>query len=474
MTNNELLKISSLHNVAIIAPAGHGKTEMIVDIVEHSSRRQLLLTHTNAGVDAISKRLKKRNIPKDKYTVTTIAAFCIKWCLSYDNSSHIDKSLSPLVKAQVKKYYEQVYSGAKNIFECQWAGEVLRATYGGVIVDEYQDCVQKQHEIFVSINQVLPVIILGDPMQGIFSFAGKLVDWKTLPFRLFDVQTRPWRWAKANPQLGDYFSVVRSSLSPILDGKTCSIEIDSCNGSIEIIAPDKFNGYSLLKEFKQYENVVMITQWPNKQLQLCSRMPGIFQYDETQECNELFEFAEMLDNKSGAELFYTILKFVHSCATGVTTELATYVKRLQSNSLDFSRITKHSEFGELLLDTRGETKLKVVLKILNWFEANSSLFKLYRAELFYEMMRSIKFAHNNDISIFDAANRLRKDISLQKRYSDFKYLSSRTLLSKGLEFDCVIIDMTTPLSAKDFYVAITRAMKKVYIISNSNKFSFNK
>ena len=83
MTNEEWLKISGLKNAAIIAPAGHGKTEMIADIVEHSSKRQLLLTHTNAGVDAISKRLKKRNISKDKYSVTTIAAFCVKWCLSY-------------------------------------------------------------------------------------------------------------------------------------------------------------------------------------------------------------------------------------------------------------------------------------------------------------------------------------------------------------------------------------------------------
>ena len=53
-----------------------------------------------------------------------------------------------------------------------------------------------------------------------------------------------------------------------------------------------------------------------------------------------------------------------------------------------------------------------------------------------------------------------------KKDQIFKFLSSRTLLSKGLEFDCVIIDMTNPLSAKDFYVAMTRAMKKIYIISN--------
>ena len=79
MTNAELDKIIKMPNAAIIAPAGHGKTEMISDIVRYADGKQLLLTHTHAGVDAIKNRLKKKNISKEKYTVTTIAAFCIKW-----------------------------------------------------------------------------------------------------------------------------------------------------------------------------------------------------------------------------------------------------------------------------------------------------------------------------------------------------------------------------------------------------------
>ena len=229
----------------------------------------------------------------------------------------------------------------------------------------------------------------------------------------------------------------------------------------------------MAKECKQYKNIVYITKWPKQQLNLCNKMPGVFQYDETQECNELFEFAQVFDGKLGADLYCAILDFVKSCATGVTKELNSYINRLKSDSFDFSRITNHSEFGNLILDTKDDPKLLMILKILTWFEDNTSLFKLYRAELFYEMIRSVRYANNNNISIFDASNKLRKDVSLQKRYSNFKYLSSRTLLSKGLEFDCVIIDMTTPLSAKDFYVAMTRAMKKIYIISKSSKFTFD-
>lgn len=96
MTEAELDIIMHMPSSAIIAPAGHGKTEMIADIVSHSSGKQLLLTHTNAGVDAIEKRMQRRRISKEKYTVTTIAAFCIKWCISYDSTSNFDKTLSPL------------------------------------------------------------------------------------------------------------------------------------------------------------------------------------------------------------------------------------------------------------------------------------------------------------------------------------------------------------------------------------------
>ena len=49
MTKEELDLLISKHNGSIIAPAGHGKTEMITDIVIALEGKQLLLTHTNAG-----------------------------------------------------------------------------------------------------------------------------------------------------------------------------------------------------------------------------------------------------------------------------------------------------------------------------------------------------------------------------------------------------------------------------------------
>ena len=472
MTEADLDKIMQISSVAIIAPAGHGKTEMIAEIVKHTEGKQLLLTHTNAGVDAIEKRLQKRKVSKEKYTVTTIAAFCIKWCVSYNGTGEFDKALSPLNSAkEAKTYYAQLYSGAKKIFATSWVGNVLKASYAGIIVDEYQDCIQVQHEIFLAMNKHLPVRVLGDPMQGIFSFAGDLVDWNNLEFPIVDVETKPWRWSKCNPELGEYLMTVRDNLLPILSKQSCKVQIAPKNENVEIIAPAAFTGYSHLKELSQYSSVVYITKWPRQQLNFCSRMPGIFQYDEKQDCDELFNYAKLFDSKNKSELALAVILFAAECSTGIGKELKSYIDKLKIKSFDFSRIKKNTDFRDIIEETAPDLTKETALKMLIWFSSNPA-FKQYRTELLSEMIRSIKYAIDHDMSIFDAANHIRKDLGLQKRYTGFKFLSSRTLLSKGLEFDCVIIDMTTPLSAKDFYVAMTRAMKKIYIISDSNTFIF--
>lgn len=473
MTEAEINTVLSSHNAAIIAPAGHGKTEMIADMVAYSPHKALLLTHTNAGVDALLKRLKKRKVSPNLYSVYTIAAFCMKWCLSYFKTGVFDKSLSPLNKNEAKRYYAQLYSGTKKILETNWAAAILKATYSCIIIDEYQDCTQEQHEIFQTVSNYINVIVLGDPMQGIFGFAGNLVNWATLPFPQIKIETHPWRWDKTNKALGAYLSDIRQQLLPILKGNSCCVKIDSCNGSIEIVSPDHFNGYNMLSALSQFKNVVFITQWPQQQLNFCSQMPGIFQYDETQECTDLFDSSQLFDQEQGAQLLYYVMEFVKKCVTNMTS-LDVFKTKLQLNNWDFSRIRKNSDFGDILKTAVSKNKHLAILDVIGWVESHKDTFKPFRRELLEEMKRSIRFSLDNGLSIYESSIRLRRDSSLQKRYSDFKYLSSRTLLSKGLEFDCVIIDMQQQLSARDFYVAMTRAMKKIYIVSDTNTFTFNK
>lgn len=471
MTEEEAKEIGERRSVAIIAPAGHGKTEMIADLVALSEGKQLVLTHTNAGVDALKKRFNRKKIKK-KYVITTIASFCVKYCSAYYRSAHFDIELSPIngSREDVKEYYQQLYEGMNRLLQLNWVATVIKSSYSRVIVDEYQDCSMRQHTIMLSLNKILPIVVLGDPLQGIFDFAEPIVNWNTIEFPIVDIHTEPWRWKHTNPELGDYLTNIRPQLLPTLKGKQCELTIDDSNKNVVVISPSAFSGYSLLQEISSFGSTVYIAKWPKAQLYFCTSMPGIFQYDEKQDCDELFEYAKLFDSKKDADLLLTICQFAARCMTGINLQLASYINRLSSNNFDFSRIKKYTDFGELIKQSIPTSK-QSILNILEWFDNNES-FKIFRKELLQEMERSVKYAFTHDTSIFNAACLLRRDSGMTKRYSNFRYLSSRTLLSKGLEYDCVIIDMRDPLNAKNFYVAMTRAKKKIYIISNSNSFVF--
>lgn len=470
MIEQEWNELISTNTAAIIAPAGHGKTEMLAEIVERSSGKLLLLTHTNAGVDAIKKRMNKKNISSIRYNVETIASFCIKWCNSYCSTCNIDKSLSPLVKGQANAYYSQFYSGAITLFSKNWIGSVLRATYSRVIVDEYQDCTLEHHNIMLQICKHLPLIVFGDPMQGIFSFAGPLVNWDNLEYPIVDIKTYPWRWEKTNPQLGNYLSELRKLLLPYSNCSNCKIKIPT-TPDVSIVSSTDCNIYKLLPKMKEYSSVIYITKWIQNQMKLCSDMGGIFQYDEIQECPELFKYAEYFDTLQGSKLTLAALHFIKTCSTGVSAELKSYIERLENDDVNFSRIQKHKDIGEAINFVANTSNYSSVYNLICIIESKSE-FKIYRKELYYEMLRSIKYAIEHNSSVFEGANHIRKDAHLQKRYSQFKFLSSRTLLSKGLEFDCVIIDTMDKLSVKEFYVAMTRAKKRIYIISPTDEICF--
>lgn len=472
MTEEEVQEICSQKSAAIIAPAGHGKTEMIADLVSLSNGKQLVLTHTNAGVDVLKKRLTKKKVEKEKYTVTTIASFCVKWCSAYYRSAQFDIDLSPIkgTKTQIKRYYQQIYAGMKRLLHLSWFAKIIKSSYSRVIVDEYQDCSLSQHQVMLLLNNILPIVVLGDPLQGIFDFAEPTVDWNSIEFPIIEIHTEPWRWKQSNPELGEYLNTIRSQLLPSLTGKTCRISVNRNNKNVKVVSPLDFNEYSLMKEISDFDSTVYIAKWPNAQLKFCTRMPGIFQYDEKQDCDELFEYAGKFDSYKDTELLLATCDFAKICMTGISSELSSYYRRLKAGSTDYSRIEKNKDFGELLKKSIPTSK-RNILDILEWFIDNKK-FKIYRKELLLEMKRCVKYAIDHNCSIFDAACLLRRDSTMVKHYSNFKFLSSRTLLSKGLEFDCVIIDMTDPLNAKNFYVAMTRAKRKIYIISDTNSFAF--
>jgi len=114
------------------------------------------------------------------------------------------------------KDWDAIVSKATTLMGVAWMHEMVRATYGAVYVDEYQDCTILQHEFISAIGKIIPVEVLGDPLQGIFRFGGmRIVDWEKdikPSFAEGEGFDTPWRWSKDAPDLGKWLAEVRVTL----------------------------------------------------------------------------------------------------------------------------------------------------------------------------------------------------------------------------------------------------------------------
>ena len=470
MKPEEISLIQAKQNAAIVAPAGHGKTEMITDLVDKLSGKKLVLTHTNSGVDALQQRMSRKTISKEKYCLSTISSFCMKWCDAYPNTAGID----PAIKMTDNMFYAMVHAGAVRIFQNEWARKVIETTYSCVIVDEYQDCVLLQHQLFVELNKTLPVYVLGDPLQAIFGFKEKLVSWKSICFDITPIETYPWRWEKTNPALGKYLNDVRTQLLPGLNGQRVKLSTAPNQAAVHRISTSALHDGSIFRIANQYETVLYIAKWEPDTIAFSKGTGGLFQHDETQNLKILYETSQLLDTDDGYARANTIYDFIGECVSGVATELKSYEGHIKEGDFNFSRIKKHPEFGKRMARLYKYHRHNDMMAVLDWIK-NEPALRIHRMELFTEMQRSIRRARDLNIPIVRAAQEIRMIPGNQSKYTRFKKLASRTLLSKGLEFDCVIIDLSKVgqnayycYSSTEMYVAMTRAMKAIYFITDQD------
>ena len=154
----------------LIAPAGYGKTFTIVECLKYTTGRQLILTHTHAGVAAIKEKIREANIKSDQYSVETISSFAQKYvCAFYVGSDVPDQDDS-------RKYHPFIIKKAQRIFQSTIVKRIINLTYTGLFVDEYQDCTKSQHQMILALSESLPTHIFGDSLQGIFNFYDDLVN----------------------------------------------------------------------------------------------------------------------------------------------------------------------------------------------------------------------------------------------------------------------------------------------------------
>ncbi len=472
----------------IIAPAGHGKTEEITRLVDGvQEKKALVLTHTNAGVNSLVKRFKRNNISYKKYDISTIDSFAVRYSRAYPSISGVNEI------PQNSNDYELCRLGAIKVFEINDFQEFLSTRYSLVIVDEYQDCNRTQHDFILMLSEHVDCIILGDPMQGIFDIGGDvLIDWEEVRqnFEMHETELHtPYRWHAHNEELGVWMKDVREKLE---GGMQIRLEqplinfINATNhGEIQSAIFDSLNDFDEVLLLIKDDSAL-----GSAKKQIAQSYNGRLQVVDSLDFKLLSKFLDIIENKNGEELFSGMMNFFSNCMTKTNLfkdKVERKLRQLWSDTppevsvLRLSIITvrdteqrkKINSLYQKFINVFEYIDMERVKAALALMEEIQEFIKNYNTgERGYIYRRDVwdgaknTFARyigeNGVISLAEEGQKIRQRISFVGR--SFNKIIGTTLLTKGLEFNHVIILKPENLNTKNLYVALSRAKKKITII----------
>lgn len=453
--------LSRLGNAAIVAPAGHGKTELIAQLAA-LGRRALILTHTHAGVHAIRARLKKLRVPTASAAVDTLAGWSTRYSHSFPGVAQ------PPPDPPQGQEWDQLYRGATKALSVPAIRDVVAASYDRILVDEYQDCSQLQHNLAAALSRIVPTIIFGDPMQGIFEFAGAHLSWWNTIYPTFAMAgtlPNPHRWAGKNPALGKWVAEVREQL---LRGDP----IDLSGGAASYRKTDTaFDMGAFFDHLDGKEGSVAAIHC-NKGLclKLAQATKGGYQAIEENEARRLQAFAVAWDTAADGDGRYAAVQsLAHECfhrSIAIAGEI-----------VDPDTTALEEVMASLATAMNNGTGLEGAAQFL-LVSRKHSRWRLFRSELWRDAERTVaEVAAGRCEHMVEAAKRVRKRSSIVGRKLPTRTVSTPLLL-KGLEFEHVVIPDATHFAgesraqAKLFYVAISRATTSLAIASSQRFLQF--
>ena len=454
----------------VIAPAGYGKTHLIALAVRASAGKQLILTHTFAGVNSIKAKMTTLCVPASKYHVDTIASWSLRLCIAYPESSGWK------IENPTNKQWNQLYDCCAGLLRKKFVRHIVEATYDGVYVDEYQDCSEIQHFLVCSLAEFLPSRILGDPMQAIFDFGeGDPINWERSVYPFFDCLGQleiPWRWEKAGePALGAWLKEARKRIElgqkiDLLGGRPPSV--------VRVTTDQKHldakQYSSLYGQLNHNESVIAMygrdPQSKNRTHRLARTMAGRFSSLEEVEGKAIHSFLGKLEAaKTVQEGFLLVLEFAKKCFTGVSGVLTAGTKRgelaKQSNSTKYPLVLCSAND---YLDNPTSVHLKYFLMALKVNPETS----IYRRDLLYRFFNVLQMhTDNEEANLSEVAHLYQRDMRHTGRPISHRKLIGTTLLVKGLEYEHAIVLDADALDARDLYVAMTRGSKSLTIVGKS-------
>jgi len=489
-----LLEFLSDPKGLLIAPAGHGKTYSIAQMVSsvEADKPQLILTHTHAGIASLKKKFQEQGIPPKKYTIETICGFLQRYVLSLCKRTDIPYQ-------EDENFFPKLAEIAVHLFSKPAVRRIVTQSYSHIYVDEYQDCTLDQHKIIMLMSEELPTHLLGDPLQGIFDFAQPIVDFEKdlLAFNRYDFLQTPWRWKNVGKEnLGQLILGMRQSLlkdrnvNLVTNKKAGCFVHDAQVQQRPAFFLQKIGPF--LKDLSQRSNSILVI-FPSyidckgiprgTVSDRCSAKPQIDVLNE-------FTLIEAIDDTS----YYKCAKSLDYLLENLPRARKPY-KRLSDILDDLS--FKNSDITDWLSDKRVKVKrdntkkvkaeaLSNVVSSIIKCPSYSTLIELFtmiksdlrwkakRADIFSSVFRCLKMANENATSVLEEMKKHKNRIRQVGRRIEGRCIGT-TLLTKGLEFDTVVlIEADKMKSSKDFYVAISRACKEVHIFTTSSTLHFDK
>lgn len=458
-------------------PAGTGKTELLAACVATAAEqgeRSLVLTHTNAGVDAIRRRLRRFGVPSSMVRVETITSWAFTLSRSYPGIAGISVPGFPNWDNS-QEYVE----GAALVAKTAAVRQVHAISSGCLFVDEYQDCTVDQHELIVEISEAVPrTVILGDRLQAIFGFDKKrpLMDWDTHVVRHYPSKTVPHvpqRWRDHNVALGQWLLDIRPSL---VDGGSFDFSTHSVAGlewrqydfKTAVQAVNKA-AYGLSRTG---ESVVLLDKLSQQVATHASRLGGSYAVMEDVAGRFMAKQLADLPDEEDALLAFWLAHMAKSCFVGLAGLDGTVQRRLEKGRTVSDLKRKGLLSVQVALDdlvTRPTYRQLCMSAVA--IRATPGL-TLYRQEAwddtFHAVARGVEDGTSPQEALAVVRDRLRHGGRGERRR-----IASRTLLVKGLEFDHVIIanvqNFTDP---RQLYVALSRARKTVTVIGSSPRLRF--
>jgi DNA helicase-2/ATP-dependent DNA helicase PcrA len=457
----------------IVAPAGYGKTHTLANCISlyPNSGKQLVLTHTHAGIASIKEKIKAFNIPPSKYHIETITGFIQKYVLAFYCGNDLPQQDAP-------NYYEKLVEKARDIFKTKSVKRIIATSFNGLFVDEYQDCTISQHNIIAELSTVLPTHILGDPLQGIFGFNEPLISFEThlSEFENLPPLTTPWRWNRQNRHdLGNDLDLIRGKLIagenisfssfPSVETVICDendwfkprtsyrdkIESLLTENSLLFLHPNITSIHPRVKMIKQFQNrFSLLESIDDKQFYEYSRIIDGFVFDTTL-ILQIKKLAYKLFNKTGLDNWFNERGF-----------------KRKTNDVDRSKVIRIQALIEEYQNLHSQANLSKILKAIK----NLSGVKNYRRELFSSLCKALELSKTDNISVFEAMKFHRNKIRRMGRKVIGKNIGT-TLLTKGLEFDTVaILNAHQIRDPKHLYVALTRASKRLVVFTQNDNTQF--